>query len=48
MQFDRSMKAVLAALGLALLAFVRERAYRRGLENGYERGRGPGGKGKGP
>lgn len=35
---DRYTKAALAALGLALLALVRERAYRRGLENGYGRG----------
>ena len=39
MQFDRSMKAALAALTLALFALIRERAYRRGLENGYQRGR---------
>jgi hypothetical protein len=39
MTIDRYTKAALAALGLALFALVRERAYRRGLEAGYQQAR---------
>jgi hypothetical protein len=32
-------KAAPAAVALALVAVIKEQAYRRGLEHGYERGR---------